>query len=103
MQNGVTAADIAEASGHKDLSKELMPHSLSPQDVRHNEDDVSYSISIGIDYIQDLFIQTCSSRLAIPARGLDLVQAAHCMCTCDSICCVASLPLVHYAITFLLL
>ena len=50
MQNGVTAADIAEASGHNDLSKELMPHSLSPQDVRHNEDDVSYSISIGIDY-----------------------------------------------------
>ena len=43
MQNGVTAADIAEASGHKDLSKELMAHSLSPQDVRHNEDDVSYS------------------------------------------------------------
>ena len=50
MQNGVTAADIAEASGHKDLSKELMPHSLSPQHVRHHEDDVSYSISIGIDY-----------------------------------------------------
>ena len=48
MQNGVTAADIAEASGHEDLSKELMLHSLSPQDVRHNEDDVSYSI--GIDY-----------------------------------------------------
>ena len=43
MQNGVTAADIAEASGHDDLCKELMPHSLSPQDVRHNEDDVSYS------------------------------------------------------------
>ena len=52
MQNGVTAADVAEASGHKDLSKELMAHSLSPQDVGHNEDDVSYSISIsiGIDY-----------------------------------------------------
>ena len=48
MQNGVTAADIAEASGHKDLSKELMAHSLSPQDVGHNEDDVSYSISISI-------------------------------------------------------
>ena len=43
MQYGVTAADVADASGHKDLSKELMAHSLSPQDVRHNEDDVSYS------------------------------------------------------------
>ena len=49
MQNGVTAADIAEASGHEDLSKELMAHSLSPQDVRHNEDDVSYnSVSVSV-------------------------------------------------------
>ena len=43
MQYGVTAADIAEASGHDDLCKELMAHSLSPQDIRHNEDDVSYN------------------------------------------------------------
>ena len=42
MPYGVTAADVTDASGHKDLSKGLMAHSLSPQDVRHNE-DVSYS------------------------------------------------------------
>lgn len=41
MQNGITAADVAEASGHEDLSKELMARSLSRQDVRHT-DDVSY-------------------------------------------------------------
>ena len=38
MQNGITAADVAEASGHEDLSKELMAHSLSRQDVRHTDD-----------------------------------------------------------------
>ena len=69
MQNGVTAADIAEASGHKDLSKELMAHSLSLQDVRHNEDDVSYSISIGIDYT----MLVCSSNvLAVTTVHQDL-------------------------------
>ena len=41
MQNGITAADVAEASGHEDLPKELKAHSLSQQDVRHT-DDVRY-------------------------------------------------------------
>ena len=76
MQNGVTAADIAEASGHEDLSKELMTHSLSQQDVRHN-DDVSYHCRL----YMCLGCSNCSSRLATLARGLYLVQAVHCMCT----------------------
>ena len=41
MQNGITATDVAEASGHEDLSKELKAQSLSQQDVRHT-DDVSF-------------------------------------------------------------
>ena len=41
VQNGVTAADIAEASGHKDVHKELMAHSPAQHDVRPTKDDVS--------------------------------------------------------------
>ena len=90
MQNGITAADVAEASGHEDLCKELMAHSLSRQDVRHT-DDVSYHCRL-YNYI------SCSSRLAIIARKFDPVETAHCMYTCDFklLCAVI-------AITFLLL
>ena len=78
MQIGITAADIAEASGHEDLCKELMAHSLSRQDVRHT-DDVSYHCRL-YNYV---LVISYSSRLAIIARKFDPVETAHCMYTCD--------------------
>ena len=78
MQNGITATDIAEASGHEDLCKELMVHSLSQQDVRHT-DDVSYHCKL-YNYV---LIISYSSRLPIIARKFDPVETAHCMYTCD--------------------